>query len=41
VVAAGTDTGQYGHVDGYDGAPLPAPVMPGIRLRPRENRRSE
>jgi redox-sensitive bicupin YhaK (pirin superfamily) len=41
VVAARTDTGQYGHVDGYDGAPLPAPVMPGIRLRPRENRRSE
>jgi hypothetical protein len=36
VVAGGTDAGRYGTVVGYDGSPLPAPVMPGVRLRPRE-----
>jgi redox-sensitive bicupin YhaK (pirin superfamily) len=36
VVAAGTDAGRFGTVVGYVGAPLPAPVMPGVRLRPRE-----
>lgn len=26
---------RFGRVDGYDGAPLPAPVLPNSRLRPR------
>ncbi|NLE78397.1 MAG: pirin family protein [Rhodococcus sp.] len=26
---------RFGQVDGYDGAPLPAPVLPNSRLRPR------
>jgi hypothetical protein len=25
----------FGRVDGYPGKPLPAPEMPGVRLRPR------
>ncbi|MEO6828132.1 MAG: pirin family protein [Microbacteriaceae bacterium] len=29
-------TGRFGAVTGYDGRPLPAPVMPNARLRPRE-----
>lgn len=36
VIAAEKDDGQFGHVAGYDGDPLPAPVMPNVRLRPRE-----
>ena len=28
--------GRFGHVDGYEGAALPAPALPGIRLKPRE-----
>ena len=38
VVADSTRTGRFGHVDGYDGAPLPAPELPNVRLRPRDNR---
>ncbi len=26
---------RYGHVDGFDGDPLPAPELPAVRLRPR------
>ncbi|NLE71275.1 MAG: pirin family protein [Actinomycetales bacterium] len=26
---------RFGRVDGYDGAPLPAPALPHVRLRPR------
>ncbi len=34
--AAGAPAGTvFGRVDGYPGKPLPAPEMPGIRLRPR------
>ncbi|CAN5239632.1 pirin family protein [soil metagenome] len=36
VVAGGRADGRFGHVDGYDGGPLPAPELPNIRLRPRE-----
>jgi hypothetical protein len=28
--------GRFGHLDGYDGSALPAPVLPNVRLRPRE-----
>ena len=28
-------SGRYGQVVGYDGGPLPAPVLPDVRLRPR------
>jgi redox-sensitive bicupin YhaK (pirin superfamily) len=35
VVGGGTDAGHFGTVRGYDGAPLPAPVMPTVRLKPR------
>jgi len=28
--------GRFGHVDGYDGAALPAPELPNVRLRPRD-----
>lgn len=38
VVADADRAGPFGHVDGYDGAPLPAPELPNLRLRPRENR---
>lgn len=35
-VIDGTDAaGRFGHVAGYPGAPLPAPAMPSVRLRPR------
>ena len=27
---------RFGRVTGYDGAPLPAPALPNVRLRPRE-----
>lgn len=36
VIDGGTATGRFGRVDGYDGAPLPAPELPGVRLKPRE-----
>lgn len=36
VVGGGTASGRYGHIDGYDGAPLPAPALPNLRLRPRD-----
>lgn len=35
VIADTTPDGQFGHVDGYDGNALPAPVLPLGRLRPR------
>src|SRR5690606_12596297 len=35
VVGGGTDAGHFGTVRGYDGAPLPAPAMPTVRLKPR------
>jgi redox-sensitive bicupin YhaK (pirin superfamily) len=38
VVAGGNDAGTFGHVD-YEGAPLPAPEMPTVILRPRRNQR--
>jgi len=31
---AGADT-RFGRVEGYDGGALPAPALPGVRLRPR------
>jgi redox-sensitive bicupin YhaK (pirin superfamily) len=34
---AGDDT-RFGHVGSYDGAALPAPELPGVRLRPRGRR---
>jgi redox-sensitive bicupin YhaK (pirin superfamily) len=33
--AEGAASGRYGQVVGYDGGPLPAPVLPDVRLRPR------
>lgn len=38
VVADADPRGRFGHVEGYDGAPLPAPALPNVRLRPRERR---
>lgn len=38
VVADATPAGRFGHVVGYDGGPLPAPELPNVRLRPREQR---
>ncbi|MEX1079826.1 MAG: pirin family protein [Homoserinimonas sp.] len=35
VVGGGTHAGHFGEVRGYDGAPLPAPTMPTVRLKPR------
>lgn len=35
VIAGGSADGRFGLVRGYDGAPLPAPELPGIRLKPR------
>lgn len=35
VIDGGDATGPFGHVDGYDGNPLPAPTLPLGRLRPR------
>ena len=35
-VIEGTDAGgRFGAIPGYDGAPLPAPALPNVRLRPR------
>jgi len=34
VIAGANPRGRFGHVE-YDGAPLPAPELPGIRLKPR------
>ena len=36
VIADADRGGRFGHVDGYDGAALPAPELPNVRLRPRE-----
>lgn len=38
VVADADRGGLFAHVDGYDGPPLPAPELPNLRLRPRDNR---
>jgi redox-sensitive bicupin YhaK (pirin superfamily) len=35
VVAGGDPHGRFGTVRGYEGAPLPAPELPGVRLKPR------
>ncbi len=35
VIAGITDDGRFGAVRGYDGAPLPAPELPNVRLAPR------
>ncbi|WP_394553075.1 pirin family protein [Agromyces sp. MMS24-JH15] len=35
VIAADDPVGRFGTVAGYDGAPLPAPELPTIRLKPR------
>ena len=35
VVAGTRGDGRFGTVAGYDGRPLPAPELPGVRLRPR------
>ena len=36
VIAGENPTGRFGMVNGYDGSPLPAPVLPNVRLRPRD-----
>ncbi|MES2169401.1 MAG: pirin family protein [Actinomycetota bacterium] len=36
VIAGENPAGRFGLVDGYDGAPLPAPELPNVRLRPRD-----
>jgi redox-sensitive bicupin YhaK (pirin superfamily) len=36
VITDADRAGRFGHVEGYDGAPLPAPELPNVRLRPRE-----
>lgn len=35
VIAGADPAGRFGTVAGYDGAPLPAPELPTVRLRPR------
>lgn len=35
VIAGAAPDGRFGTVEGYDGAPLPAPELPTVRLRPR------
>ncbi len=35
VIDGGSDRGRFGTVTGYDGRALPAPELPGIRLKPR------
>ncbi|KZX22367.1 pirin family protein [Rathayibacter tanaceti] len=35
VIAGDDASGRFGTVVGYDGRPLPAPVLPTVRLRPR------
>jgi len=34
-----TEGRRFGEVQGYDGAPLPAPELPRVPLKPRGNRR--
>lgn len=36
VIADADRAGRFGHVNGWDGPALPAPALPGIRLKPRE-----
>jgi quercetin 2,3-dioxygenase len=36
VIQGGRAAGRFGHIDGYDGSPLPAPALPNLRLRPRD-----
>lgn len=36
VVDGGDPQGRFGRVEGYPGAALPAPVLPAVRLRPRD-----
>ncbi len=36
VIADGDESGRFGRVRGYTGRPLPAPELPGVRLRPRD-----
>jgi quercetin 2,3-dioxygenase len=36
VIGGATSVGRFGVVEGYDGAPLPAPELPNVRLRPRD-----
>lgn len=36
VIADADRAGRFGHVDGYDGGALPAPALPGVRLKPRD-----
>jgi hypothetical protein len=36
VIAGENADGRFGHVDGYDGRPLPAPELPNVRLHPRD-----
>jgi redox-sensitive bicupin YhaK (pirin superfamily) len=36
VIGGATRDGRFGALDGYDGAALPAPALPNVRLRPRE-----
>jgi hypothetical protein len=35
VIAGEDPAGRFGTVDGYQGAPLPAPELPTVRLKPR------
>jgi hypothetical protein len=37
-VASGAAAARYGTVDGHDGARIPAPELPGVRLTPRRAR---
>lgn len=36
VIANGNESGRFGRVRGFDGPALPAPQLPNVRLRPRE-----
>lgn len=36
VIEGATDAGRFGIVEGWNGRALPAPVMPDVRLRPRD-----
>ncbi len=36
VIADGNESGLFGRVRGYDGSALPAPELPNVRLKPRE-----
>jgi len=36
VIQEEDEAGRFGHVEGYDGRPLPAPELPNVRLRPRD-----